>query len=117
LDYSSYVIDRVGSAINELSIETINLYGKFNTIKGLTIIGGMFGVDVVGRAYIDNNIIENAVYNGIHVALSGFAHILNNTIQNNQGVGIMVWANSTALIGITFPFDTVEYPNTQVKRE
>jgi parallel beta-helix repeat protein len=55
-----------------------------------------------------NTIEENK--RGI-VLLDSTALIANNTIRENQGVGILLYGNSFANIGIVTPFDTSASPN------
>ena len=86
----------------------IQIEGREITIKGFTISGGRNGIAVVrgGTAVIDGNTIQNSGAGrqpgsglGINVAQLSFAAIINNTIQNNNSVGILVHENSAARIG------------------
>jgi len=86
-------LDGQGTAtINILdpTMSTLFVRGTDITITGFTITGGSIG---------------------IVVARGGVATIINNTIENNTGSGILVTENSSARIGFIFIFDTVASPN------
>lgn len=94
---------------------TVRVGGDNLTIKGFTITGGQHGIFVYrnGNVIIDGNTIESTGGHGIGLENSATARIVNNTIRNNQhGDGIRINENSSARIGIMYPFDTSAQRNT-----
>jgi parallel beta-helix repeat protein len=97
------------------TIPTVLVGGDNITIKGFTIGGGQHGIFVYrnGNVIIDGNTIESTGGHGIGLENSATARILNNTIRNNRhGDGIRINENSSARIGVKYPFDTSTQPNT-----
>jgi len=95
---------------------TVAIEGISVTLKNFYITGGITGVLVSGnlgggQATIDSNTITDNE-TGIGVNRSGYANIINNTIQNNSMEGIMVYWSGTALIGAASEGDTSAKPNT-----
>jgi len=98
----------------DVTRNTISIRGQGITVVGFTVTGGRTGIDVVrgGTATIEGNTIEGTGQFGINVGSWAAANIVNNTIQNNPGHGIMVIGNSFAFIGFRASTDTVASPNT-----
>ena len=97
------------------TLPTVRVGGDNITIKGFTITGGQHGIFVYrnGNVIIDGNTIESTGGHGIGLENSATARILNNTIRNNQyGDGIRINENSSARIGVKYPFDTSAQRNT-----
>lgn len=93
--------------------DAIFVTGKNITIKGFKIIGGRDGIHLSGPAavVIDGNVIQDNG-RGIHLDKGSIGRIVNNTIQNNRGVGINIIENSYARIGFLIPPDATLRPNT-----
>jgi nitrous oxidase accessory protein NosD len=91
----------------------IQVLGREITIKGLTVIGGLFGVAINrgATAIIDNNTIRNAAHSGIEVSQNSFARIINNTVEQNQLNGILVLGSSSVHIGVLSTGDKLPSPN------
>jgi parallel beta-helix repeat protein len=97
------------------AIPTVLVGGDNHTIKGFTITGGQHGIIVYrnGNVIIDGNTIESTGGHGIGLENSATARIVNNTIRNNRyGDGIRINENSSARIGIKYPFDISAQANT-----
>lgn len=91
----------------------IQVLGREVTIKGFTVIGGLFGIAINrgATAVIDANTIQNAVHTGLEVSQNSFGRIINNTIEHNGQNGIFVLGSSSAHIGVLGTGDTVTQPN------
>lgn len=96
----------------------IQVLGREITIKGLTIIGGSFGIAINrgATAVIDANTIENAANTGLEVSQNSFARIINNTIEHSGQNGIFVLGSSSAHIGVVSTGDKVPQPNVHPKQ-
>jgi len=83
--------------------DTIRVRGKGITIRGFTITGGRYGINIDrgGRALIDSNIIERTGESAIVVRRNSSANIFGNTIQNNPGNGIQITSSSGVHIGVS----------------
>lgn len=93
--------------------DTVFVSGRNITIKGFTLTGGRDGIHLSGpgAVVIDGNIIQNNG-RGIHLDKGSIGRIINNTIQNNRGVGINIIENSYARIGFFIPPEPTLRPNT-----
>jgi parallel beta-helix repeat protein len=91
----------------------IQVLGREVTIKGFTVTGGSFGIAINrgATAVIDNNTIEHAAVAGLEVSHNSFARVISNTIQNNEGIGIMVLGSSSVHIGVWYTDDKIPRPN------
>jgi parallel beta-helix repeat protein len=91
----------------------IQILAREVTIKGLTVIGGSFGISVNrgATAVIDNNTIQNVARSGLEVSQNSFARITNNTIEHSGRHGILVFGSSSVHIGVVFTDDKVPSPN------
>lgn len=91
----------------------IQVLGREVTIKGFTVDGGSFGIAINrgGTAVIDTNTIEHAAVAALEVSHNSFARIINNTIQHNEGHGILVLGSSSVHIGVWYTDDKVPQPN------
>jgi parallel beta-helix repeat protein len=91
----------------------IEIRGRGITVKGLTVTGGLVGIQVVdgGFAWIDGNTIRFNSAGGIQVNSNSTARIWNNVIESNGG-GVNVANNSSALIGAHSVDDPAPSPNT-----
>jgi parallel beta-helix repeat protein len=91
----------------------IQVLGREVTIKGFTVTGGSFGIAINrgATAVIDNNTIEHAAVAGLEVSHNSFARVISNTIQNNEGMGIMVLGSTSVHIGVWYTDDKVPRPN------
>jgi hypothetical protein len=74
------------------------------TIRGLTITGGFDGLSINtgSQIGIDSVVVENTGRNGIHFqrgTTMGF--VVNSTVQNNPGHGIVINENSYVRVGFT----------------
>ena len=74
------------------------------TIRGLTITGGFDGLSINtgSQIGIDSVVVQNTGRNGIHFqrgTTMGF--VVNSTIQNNPGHGIVINENSYVRVGFT----------------
>ena len=89
------------------------MLGREITVKGFTVIGGLFGIAVNrgATAVIDANTIQNAVHTGLEVSQNSFGRIINNTIEHKGQNGIFVLGSSSAHIGVLGTGDTVTQPN------
>lgn len=92
--------------------DTIHVQGRNITIRGFTLTGGRDGIHLSGPAsvVIDGNVIQGNG-RGIHLDKGSIGRIINNTVQNNRGVGINLIENSYARIGFLIPPDTALRPN------
>ena len=63
----------------------VQIRGNRITVRGLTIVGGRFGVQITsgGTASIDGNVIGSTSAHGIVVVNGSHASITNNTVENN----------------------------------
>ncbi len=86
----------------------VSVLGRKITVRGFSISGGRNGIVVVrgASALIDGNTIEDTGARGgpgsglgINVAQNSWANIINNTLRNNRGIGILVHESSAARIG------------------
>jgi parallel beta-helix repeat protein len=117
-DVSRITLDGQGKATiigPDKNTPAISVLGRGITIKGFTIRGGRRGIVISGggTALVDGNTVENAAGdNGIQLARSGVARIINNTIRNNPSNGIQVAGNSQAFIGFVSTSDTALRANT-----
>jgi len=82
-------------------------------IRGLTITGGLDGIQVVRgtSAIINGNTIDGAARYGIVLTQNANGFIVNNQIRNCPAVGLVVADSSYASIGILATTDTVAQPN------
>lgn len=74
------------------------------TIRGLTITGGFDGLSINtgSQIGIDSVVVENTGRNGIHFQRgSTMGFVVNSTIQNNPGNGIVINENSYVRVGFT----------------
>lgn len=74
------------------------------TIRGLTITGGFDGLSINtgSQIGIDSVVVENTGRNGIHFQRgSTMGFVVNSTIQNNPGHGIVINENSYVRVGFT----------------
>jgi hypothetical protein len=80
------IVDQSNGAADTVGID----FSSLITVQGLTVIGGQSGINCAGTStcHVENNIVQNAAFDGLHVARSN-AQSVNNTYQNNvRGVGI-----------------------------
>jgi hypothetical protein len=91
----------------------IRIRGRSITVSGLTVTGGVEGIQVTDGAFawIAGNTIRLNSGAGIQVNTNSTARIWNNFIENN-GSGVAVVNNSSALIGAARVDDPVASPNT-----
>jgi parallel beta-helix repeat protein len=97
----------------DASRPAIQVLGREVTIKGFTATGGSFAIAINrgATAVIDANTIEHAAVAGLEVSHNSFARVINNTIQHNEGNGILVLGSSSVHIGVWFTDDKVPRPN------
>jgi len=90
----------------------ISIRGRGITVSGLSVTGGPEGIQVVdgGFAWINGNTIRLNSAEGISVNSNSTARIWNNVIENNGG-GVTVGNNSSALIGAPNVNDPAPSPN------
>jgi parallel beta-helix repeat protein len=96
----------------------ISIRGAGNvTVRGFTVqtqtTDGIF-VYRGGAALLDNNVVDgipNPNVGGIIVSQASFARIVNSTISNNAGYGILVGEASAARIGFLSGDDLTAQPN------
>lgn len=82
-------------------------------LQGLTITGGLDGIQVVrgASAIINKNTIDGAARYGIVLTQNANGFIVNNEIRNCPAVGLVVADSSYAAIGILATTDTVAQRN------
>ena len=87
------------------SPHTVFIQGKWITIKGITVIGGLDGIHLAGpaSAELDGNVVVKAARAGIHIDKGSVARILNNTVQESGAYGIDITGVSLAYIGVRIP--------------
>lgn len=90
--------------------DTILVYGRGITIKGLTITGGRDGIQMLmgGTALVDGNTIEKVGRFGVYVTQHSSSRIVNNTIQNNGQFAISVSGSAFAYIGFLGYLDLMD---------
>ena len=90
----------------------VRITGRGITVRGFTVTGGGNGIRVErgGDALIDGNTVEKVGTFGI-IVYTGFAVIINNTIQNNPQSGIAIAGASFAHIGFVTGGDKAAGPN------
>ena len=100
-DKSDLTIDGEGTGkINgDSDSSTLNVRGTRITIKDLEITGGSNGIIVSGSVTIDGVLVQNTGNRGIVLNQNASGRIVNSTIQDNPGDGIVVDGNATARIG------------------
>jgi hypothetical protein len=98
----------------DMTQSVILIRGRGITGTGLTVTGGLEGIQVVdgGFTWIDGNTIRLNSSVGIAVNSNSTARIWNNVIEYNSGGGVAVVNNSSALIGAPNSNDPVPSPNT-----
>jgi parallel beta-helix repeat protein len=113
IDESKNFISLIGPGDGGATISSVTIFGRGITVQGFTINGPRDGIQVAkgGSAIIENNTIDTGGY-GIIVALSSYAQISGNKIQNNPRGGIVVTYNSFARIGFRNNSDPSPVPNT-----
>ena len=91
----------------------IQVLGREVTLKGFTVTGGSFGIAINrgATAVIDSNTIEHAAVAGLEVSHNSFARVINNTVQHNEGHGILVLGSSSVHMGVWYTDDKVPQPN------
>ncbi len=96
------------------SPHTVFIQGKWITIKGITVIGGLDGIHLAGpaSAELDGNVVVKAARAGIHIDKGSVARILNNTVQESGAYGIDITGVSLAYIGVRIPRLAALSPNT-----
>ncbi|HEU0289848.1 MAG TPA: right-handed parallel beta-helix repeat-containing protein, partial [Burkholderiales bacterium] len=96
------------------SPHTVFIQGKWITIKGITVVGGLDGIHLAGpaSAELDGNIVNKAARAGIHIDKGSVARILNNTVQDSGAYGIDITGVSLAYIGVRIPRIPALSPNT-----
>ena len=96
------------------SPHTVFIQGKWITIKGITVIGGLDGIHLAGpaSAELDGNVVVKAARAGIHIDKGSVARILNNTVQESGAYGIDITGVSLAYIGVRIPRLPALSPNT-----
>jgi parallel beta-helix repeat protein len=89
----------------DATLNTLELTGVTNfTVRGLQITGGFdaLSINTGNQIAIDTVVVENAGRHGIHFQRgTAMAYVINSTVQNNPGNGIIVNENSYARIGFT----------------
>jgi len=96
------------------SPHTVFIRGKYITVKGITVIGGLDGIHLAGpaSAELDGNVVNKAARAGIHIDKGSIARILNNTVQDSGAYGIDITGVSLAYIGVRIPRIPALSPNT-----
>ncbi len=96
------------------SPHTVFIQGKWITIKGITVVGGLDGIHLAGpaSAELDGNVVVKAARAGIHIDKGSIARILNNTVQESGTYGIDITGVSLAYIGVRIPRLPALSPNT-----
>ncbi len=91
----------------------VQVLGREVTIRGLTVVGGQFGISINrgATAIVDSNTIQDATLSGLEVSQNSFARIINNTIRRNQSHGILVLGSSSVYIGLLQTSNKVPQPN------
>jgi hypothetical protein len=106
--YNGITLDGQGTATisgPDPTLNVIELAGVSRlTIRGLTITGGNDGLSInTGSAIaIDAVVVENTGRHGIHFQRgTTMGYVVNSTIQNNPGHGIVINENSYVRVGFT----------------
>jgi parallel beta-helix repeat protein len=106
--FNGITVDGNGTAAivgPDASANALELDGVVNfTLRGIRISGGNDGVSINtgSQIAIENVVVENAGRHGIHFQRgTAMAFVINSTVQNNPGNGIIVNENSYARIGFT----------------
>ena len=106
--YNGLTLDGQGTATiagPDPTLNVIELAGVSGfTIRGLTITGGNDGLSINTGSVIaiDSVVVQNTGRHGIHFQRgSTDGYVVNSTIQNNPGNGIVINENSYVRVGFT----------------
>lgn len=106
--FNGITVDGNGTAAivgPDANANALELDGVVNfTLRGIRVSGGNDGVSVNtgSQIAIENVVVQNAGRHGIHFQRgTSMAFVINSTVQNNPGNGIIVNENSYARIGFT----------------
>jgi parallel beta-helix repeat protein len=106
--YNGLTLDGQGTATiagPDATLNVIELTGVSEfTIRGLTITGGNDGLSINTGSLIaiDSVVVEHTGRHGIHFQRgSTMGYVVNSTIQNNPGHGIVINENSYVRVGFT----------------
>ena len=106
--YNGLTLDGQGTATIaglDPTLNVIELTGVSEfTIRGLTITGGNDGLSINTGSVIaiDTVVVQNTGRHGIHFQRgSTMGYVVNSTIQNNPGNGIVINENSNVRVGFT----------------
>jgi Periplasmic copper-binding protein (NosD) len=106
--YSGVTLDGQGTATisgPDPTLNVVELTGVSGfTIRGVTITGGNDGLSInTGNVIaIDSVVVQNTGRHGIHFQRgSTMGYVVNSTIQNNPGNGIVINENSYVRVGFT----------------
>jgi hypothetical protein len=106
--YNGLTLDGQGTATiagPDATLNVVELTGVSGfTIRGLTITGGNDGIAINTGSVIaiDTVVVQNTGRHGIHFQRgSSDGYVVNSTIQNNPGNGVIVNENSYVRVGFT----------------
>jgi parallel beta-helix repeat protein len=106
--YNGLTLDGQGTAIISGPVPALNVIEITGvsgfTIRGLTITGGNDGVAINTGSIValDTVVVQNTGRHGIHFQRgSTDGYVVNSTIQNNPGNGIVINENSYVRVGFT----------------
>jgi len=106
--YNGLTLDGQGTATIAGPVPTLNVVEITGvsgfTIRGLTITGGNDGIAINTGSVIaiDTVVVQNTGRHGIHFQRgSSDGYVVNSTVQNNPGNGIVINENSYVRVGFT----------------
>jgi Periplasmic copper-binding protein (NosD) len=106
--FNGVTLDGQGTASihgSDPTLNTIELTGVSSfTVRGLTVSGGNDGLSIntASQTTVDRVTVQNAGRHGIHFQRgSAMGYIVNSTIRNNPGNGVVVNENSYVRVGFT----------------